>query len=105
MRVYGAPEIRKQWRFIVYLAAAWFLIGTGIVQQHIRNGGYTDFIYYRWLFGLDPSRPATLTHVLAAIFNPRALPMPPGVIPGMFALPFPAPGSLPPPIPPYLAHA
>src|SRR5467141_2803125 len=64
MRVYGAPEIRKHWRFIVYLAAAWFLIGTGIVQQHIRNGGYTDFIYYRWLFGLDPSRAPTLDNIV-----------------------------------------
>src|SRR5437899_8636645 len=33
MRVYGGPEVRKHRRFIVYLAAAWFLIGTGIVQQ------------------------------------------------------------------------
>ncbi|MDQ2943773.1 MAG: DUF2079 domain-containing protein, partial [Candidatus Dormibacteraeota bacterium] len=57
MSAYGAPSVRKRWRFIVYLAGAWFLIGTGIVQQHFRNGGYTDFIYYRWLFGLDPSMP------------------------------------------------
>jgi uncharacterized membrane protein len=104
MRVYGAPEIRKQWRFIVYLAAAWFLIGTGIVQQHIRNGGYTDFIYYRWLFGLDPARPATLANVVAAIFNPRALPMPAGIIAGMFALPLLAPRWLLLAIPPYLAN-
>src|ERR1700694_3644549 len=47
MRSYGGPAIRKQWRFIVYLAAAWFLIGTGVVQQHFRNGGYSDFVYYR----------------------------------------------------------
>src|SRR5260370_6191569 len=45
MRVYGAPEVRKQWRFIVYLAAAWFLVGTRLVQQHIRNGGDQAFIY------------------------------------------------------------
>src|SRR3984893_1804311 len=48
MRSYGAPEIRKHWRFIVYLGGAWFLVGTGIIQQHLRNGGYTDFIYYGW---------------------------------------------------------
>src|ERR1700694_4451229 len=70
MRVYGAPEIRKQWRFIVYLAAAWFLIGTGVVQQHFRNGGYSDFVYYRWLLGLDPSMPATVNTVLGAGFHP-----------------------------------
>src|SRR5229473_1055562 len=38
MRSYGAPQIRKHWRFILYAAAAWFFIGTGIVQQHFRNG-------------------------------------------------------------------
>src|SRR5260370_7563268 len=105
MRVYGAPEVRNQWRFIVYLAGAWFLVGTGIVQQHIRNGGYTDFIYYRWLFGLDPSRAATLTNVVAAIFNPRALPMPAGIIARMFPLPLLAPRCLLLAIPPYPATA
>src|ERR1700686_1392461 len=64
MAAYGAPSVKKHWRFIVYLAGAWFLIGTGIVQQHFRNGGYTDFVYYRWLFGLDPSLPATFRTVL-----------------------------------------
>src|SRR5207245_6416385 len=48
MRVYGAPAVRKRWRFIVYLAAGWFLVMTMVVQQLIRNGGYTDFVYYRW---------------------------------------------------------
>jgi uncharacterized membrane protein len=103
MRVYGAPEIRKHWRFVVYLAAAWFLIGTGIIQQHVRNGGYSDFIYYRWLFGLDPTRPSTLPNILAAIFNPRALPAVLGIIAGMFALPVLAPRWLLLAIPPYLA--
>src|SRR6202158_253688 len=42
MRVYGASDIRKDWRFIVYLAAAWFLIATGIIQQHYRGSGYSD---------------------------------------------------------------
>ena len=104
MRVYGEPEIRKHWRFIVYLAAAWFLIGTGIVQQHIRNGGYSDFIYYRWLFGLDASRPATAANIAVAIFNPRALPTPAEIIAGMFALPLLAPRWLLLAIPPYLAN-
>src|ERR1700694_6062023 len=59
MRFHGPPEIVKHWRFIVYLAAAWLLIGTGIVQQHFRNYGYSDIVYYRWLVGLDPALPAT----------------------------------------------
>jgi uncharacterized membrane protein len=104
MAVYGAPQVRKHWRFIVYLGAAWFLIGTGIVQQHFRNGGYTDFVYYRWLFGLDPSTPNTITNILAAALRPNALLVVAGVIAGMFALPLLAPRWLLLVIPPYLAN-
>ena len=57
MSAYGAPDVKKHWRFILYLAGAWFLIGTGIVQQHFRNGGYTDFVYYRWLWRIRSSDP------------------------------------------------
>jgi uncharacterized membrane protein len=103
MAAYGAPQIRKHWRFIVYLAGAWFLIGTGIVQQHFRNGGYTDFVYYRWLFGLDPSMPRTLSTVLGAAFRPSALLVVAVVIASMFALPLLAPRWLLLVIPPYLA--
>ncbi|HXC79193.1 MAG TPA: DUF2079 domain-containing protein [Candidatus Acidoferrum sp.] len=98
MAAYGAPEIKKHWRFIVYLAGAWFLIGTGIVQQQFRNGGYTDFVYYGWLF-LHPS----LGTVLAAIFNPRALLVVAAVIASMGALSLLAPRWLLLVIPPYLA--
>jgi uncharacterized membrane protein len=98
MAAYGAPSIKKHWRFIVYLAGAWFLIGTGIVQQHLRNGGYTDFVYYGWLV-LNPS----LAAVLAAIFNPRALLMVAAIIAGMGGLPLLAPRWLLLVIPPYLA--
>jgi uncharacterized membrane protein len=99
MRSYGAPAIQKHWRFLVYLAGAWFLIGTGIVQQHFRNGGYTDFVYYGWLF-LKPS----LGAILAAIFNPTALLVVAAIIAGMFALPLLAPRWLLLVIPPYLAN-
>ena len=104
MRSYGAPEIRKHWRFVVYLAGAWFLIGTGVVQQHLRNGGYTDFVYYRWLIGLDPTLAATPSTVLGAIFRPSALLVIGAVIAGMFALPVLAWRWLPLVIPPYLAN-
>src|SRR6202140_4923560 len=104
MRSYGAPEIRKHWRFIVYLAGGWFLIGTGVAQQHFRNGGYTDFVYYRWLIGLDPTMPATLNTVLGAVFQPRAVLVIAAVIAGMFALPLLAPRWLLLVIPPYLAN-
>ncbi len=104
MRVYGGPAIKKNWRFIVYFAGAWFLIGTGIIQQHVRNGGYTDFVYYRWLFGLDPTQPATLTTVLQAAFRPRAVLVVAGIIAGMGALPLLGWRWLPLVIPPYLAN-
>ena len=104
MRVYGAPEIRKHWRFIIYLSAAWFLIGTGVVQQHFRNGGYTDFVYYRWLIGLDPTMPATVNTILGAIFNPRAVLVVAAIIASMGALPLLGWRWLPLVIPPYLAN-
>ena len=30
---YGAPAVRKQWRLVVYLAGAWFVIGLAIVHS------------------------------------------------------------------------
>jgi uncharacterized membrane protein len=104
MSAYGAPQVKKHWRFIVYLAGAWFLIGTGIVQQHFRNGGYTDFVYYRWLIGLDPSTPVTPLAVLEAALRPGALLVVAAIIASMFALPLLAPRWLVLAIPPYLAN-
>ena len=98
MAAYGAPAIKKHWRFIVYLAGAWFLIGTGIIQQHLRSGGYTDFVYYGWLF-LHPS----VGGILGAIFNPEAILVLAAVIAGMGGLPLLAPRWLLLVIPPYLA--
>lgn len=34
MGAYGAPEVRKQWRPVVYLAVAWFLISVAIVHRN-----------------------------------------------------------------------
>jgi uncharacterized membrane protein len=104
MSAYGAPQVKKHWRFIVYLAGAWFLIGTGIVQQHFRNGGYTDFVYYRWLIGLDPSTPVTPLAVVEAALRPGALLVVAAIIASMFALPLLAPRWLVLAIPPYLAN-
>jgi uncharacterized membrane protein len=104
MKVYGAPEVKKHWRFIAYLAGAWFLIGTGIVQQHYRNGGYTDFVYYAWLVGLDPTLPTTVTTFLEAFVRPGALIVLSGIVASMFAMPVLAPRWLLLVIPPYLAN-
>src|SRR3989440_1850878 len=104
MRVYGAPEVKKNWRFILYVAGGWFLIGTGIVQQHFRNGGYTDFVYYRWLLGLDPTLPLSPLTVLEALFRPNALLVVAAIIGGMCALPLFAPRWLLLVLPPYLAN-
>jgi len=103
MAAHGAPEVKKHWRFIVYLASGWFLIVFGVVQQRIRNGGYSDFVYYRWLVGLDPSLPASVTTVLQALVRPEALIMVAVVIASMAALPLLAPRWLLLVIPPYLA--
>jgi uncharacterized membrane protein len=103
MAAQGAPQVKKHWRFIVYLAGAWFFIVFGVIQQKIRNGGYTDFVYYRWLIGLDPTMPATLSTVLQALFRPGALLVVAGIIAGMFLLPLLAPRWLLLVIPPYLA--
>ncbi len=103
MSAYGAPAVKKHWRFIVYLAGGWFLIVFGVIQQRIRNGGYSDFVYYRWLIGLDPSMPVSLNTVLHALFHPEALLILAAIIAGMCALPLLAPRWLLLVIPPYLA--
>jgi uncharacterized membrane protein len=103
MRSYGAPAIRKHWRFILYLAGGWFLIGTGLIQQHLRNFGYTDFVYYRWLIGLNPVIHVSFAAVIAALTRPEAVLTVAVVIAGMFALPILAWRWLLLVIPPYLA--
>jgi uncharacterized membrane protein len=104
MSAYGAPQVKKHWRFVLYLAAAWFLIGTGIVQQHFRNGGYTDFVYYRWLLGLDPTHSVSALAIAEAALRPAALLVVAAIIASMFALPLLAPRWLLLVIPPYLAN-
>jgi uncharacterized membrane protein len=101
---YGAPDVKKHWRFILYLAAGWFLIGTGIVQQQFRNGGYTDFVYYRWLMGLDPSIPLSPLAVVEAIFRPGAVIVVAVIFASLAAMPMFAPRWSLLVIPPYLAN-
>jgi uncharacterized membrane protein len=99
MAAYGAPQVRKHWRFIVYLAGAWFLIGIIGIQSYIRAGGYSDFVYYGWLFK-NPS----ISDVLGAMVRPSALLAVAAIIAGMGALPLLAPRWLLLVIPPYLAN-
>src|SRR6266705_6603645 len=104
MRAYGAPQVKKHWRFILYMAGGWFLIGTGVVQQHFRNGGYTDFVYYRWLVGLDPTLPLSPLTVLEALFRPYAVLVVAAIIAGTCLMPLFAPRWLLLAVPPYLAN-
>jgi uncharacterized membrane protein len=104
MRAYGAPQVKKQWRFILYLAGAWFLIGTGIVQQHFRNTGYSDFAYYRWLVGLDPTLPLTPLSVAEAFVRPAALVVVASIFASLAAMPLFAPRWLLLVVPPYVAN-
>src|SRR5439155_26752 len=77
--------------FILYLAGAWFLIATGIVQQHFHHFGYTDFVPYRWLVGLDPNMPVSPLAVAQELVRPDALAMLAAIVASMFALPLLAP--------------
>ncbi|HKC20364.1 MAG TPA: DUF2079 domain-containing protein, partial [Candidatus Dormibacteraeota bacterium] len=36
LRSYGPPVVQRQWRFLLYVAIFWFLLGSGFVQQHLR---------------------------------------------------------------------
>jgi uncharacterized membrane protein len=99
MAAYGAPAVKKHWRFIVYLAGGWFLVCILGIQTYIRAGGYSDFVYYRWLFE-NPS----ISDLLTAAFRPGALLVVAAVIAGMGALPLLAPRWLLLVIPPYLAN-
>jgi len=99
MRSYGAPAVKRRWRFIVYLAAAWFLVMILWIQSYIRGPGYSDFVYYKWLF----QHPAP-SAVLAALFNPEALFVMAAVIVGMGGLQLLAPRWFALVIPPYAAE-
>jgi uncharacterized membrane protein len=85
LRVYGAPEIKKHWRFVLYAAGAWLLLGAGIVQP-------------------DLSTPASWQTVGEALVRPEALLMVGAIIASMCALPVLAPRWLAFVIPPYLAN-
>jgi uncharacterized membrane protein len=104
MRSFGAPAIARHWRFILYLAGAWFLLGTGLVQQYFRDYGYTDFVNYRWLIGLDPNVPVSGLAVLESLFSPGALVVVAGIVASLAALPLLAPRWSLLVIPPYLAN-
>jgi uncharacterized membrane protein len=85
LRVYGAPEIKKHWRFVLYLAVAWLLIGAGIVQPNL-------------------SAPVLGQNAEEALVRPEALLMVGAIIASMFALPLLAPRWLLFAVPPYLAN-
>jgi uncharacterized membrane protein len=89
MSANGAPQVKKHWRLILYVAAAWLLIGAAI----------TGFRDYASLVSTDP-----LTLVQAVVL-PDALLVVAGIIASMFALPVLAPRWLLLAIPPYLANA
>jgi hypothetical protein len=99
MRSFGAPAVRRRWRFIVYLAAAWFLVMIVWIQSYIRGPGYSDFVYYKWLF----QGPSPLA-VLGALLTPDALVVIGAVIAGMGGLQLFAPRWLLLVIPPYAAE-
>lgn len=104
MSAYGASNIKRHWRLLLYVAAAWLLIGSGIVPQLVRGGGYADFRNYAWLLGQDPSLPVTPLTVAEALVRPEALLAVAAILASMFALPILAPRWLLLAIPPYLVN-
>ncbi len=88
MAARGAPDVKKHWRPILYVAAAWLVIGIAVT-------GARD---YAWLLNADP-----LT-VGKAIVRPEALLMVATIVASMFGLPALAPRWLLPAVPPYLVN-
>ena len=96
LHAYGAPQVKKQWRLVLYLAVFWFLIGTGLIQQLLRGpNGYTGF-------NLDIH--VTPLTVVEALVRPDALLMVAGIGASMFMFPVLAPRWSLLVIPPYLAN-
>lgn len=95
---HGAPQLRPQGRYLIALSVGWLLLAVGIVQQLIRNGGYSDFVYYGTLI-LHPS----VGFVLGALFGASALLTILAIIACMLGLPLLAPRWLVLVLPPYLA--
>jgi uncharacterized membrane protein len=93
----GAPQLKADGRRLIALAVGWLVIVTGIVQQIIRSGGYSDFVYYRWL--LHP----TALGILQELTRPEALRILAVALASLFFLPLLAPRWLLLVIPPYLA--
>jgi uncharacterized membrane protein len=85
LRAYGAPSVRKRWRFLLYVAGAWLLIGIEVTGR------------------LDLNVQASGPAVLSALVRPQALITVGGIVASMFALPLLAPRWLLLVIPPYLA--
>jgi len=69
----------------------------------LRQGGYTDFSYYRWVLGLDPNMPVSPLAIAEALVRPQALVILAAIFGSMFALPLLAPRWLLLAVPPYLA--
>jgi uncharacterized membrane protein len=78
----GPTTMRLQGRRLMGLSVAWFVVVTGIVQQVIRAGGYSDFVYYGWLY-LNPS----VGGVVHALTQPKAWANVAVMLAGLCALP------------------
>jgi uncharacterized membrane protein len=96
----GAPAMRRQGQAVMVFAAAWLLIGAGVVELFIRRGGYSpDFAYYAWM--IDPGRPNILAR---ALLRPDAWLAITGLLVSLLALPLLAPRWLLLAVPPLAAN-
>ncbi len=98
MGAHGAPEIRRQWRFVVYLAVAWFVIGIVVVHSVVPALPTLLFtlivavgLAARRILAIHSIRPATalVAIVPALLFAWAAGSVPPalGAEPGVYSQP------------------
>jgi uncharacterized membrane protein len=82
---FGSPKMKGSGRGIMFFAAAWLLIGSGVVQQIVRNGGYSPAGYYT--FFIHPS----LAFVAGTVLRPDPWLVVAGLLVSLLGLPLLAP--------------
>jgi len=95
----GTPEFRAHGRNVMLLAAAWLVLGVGLLEFLIRGAGYSpDTAYYWWI--INRAEP---DFFLQAVSRPDAWLVLGGVIVGLLGLPLAAPRWFLLVVPPLLA--
>jgi uncharacterized membrane protein len=95
---HGRPAMNGHGRAVMIFAAAWLVVGAGLVQIFIRKSGYSpDFAYYSWMIKPGPNLLAR------AVFRPDAWLALAGLLISVLGLPVLAPRWLLFAVPPLVA--